>query len=610
MATSKHETRFVLTAQDKTKVALKSAEDGIKGLDGVVSKLTAGFAGLAGLGGIGLLINKQVDAARQADAYSKALGVNVETLTAMQSAFQTVGIQSDKTADILKDVAEKIGDAFRNDAGEAKEALEGLGLSVAHIAQLSPDEQLLAIANALGQVGTQGEKIQIMEALASDAALLLPLLDNNAEKLRELTQAAKDSGAALTESEVQTLKDAGEAMAKLDRTSDALGQTLAVTLAPHLTSLLEFADDMVKKFGKAETAVSDFFDQFYSAGNNEAFTSIENAQNKLDLMVRRAARLRSGIEEGGFGPESAPARRLANLEKEIELQRENVRLAERQNELMLQYREGGKFQIEVENNGLNNNLGCAAEDKQQEEYEKFRQSLLTREEAIMESQARQLEQLQMFKDAGLEMEMSYDEMRTRIVEDTETKLTGVYDQEAKKRAQIESNLQSQLAGLRQIGLNQALGVLNMLAQKSEGWALAALAVEKGMALAQISVNEANAIVATKTLYALGPAAPGALSAALADVTSTANFARGMVIASGLYQASQMGSGGAGSVGNVASAVQAPAPLLQPPTNPVETAPTQGNQITILIKGEGPFDDMVRNSIEVLSDNDELVFING
>ena len=605
-----HETRFLLTAQDKTKVALKSAEDGIKGLDGVVSKLTAGFAGLAGLGGIGLLINKQVDAARQADAYSKALGVNVETLTAMQSAFQTVGIQSDKTADILKDVAEKIGDAFRNDAGEAKEALEGLGLSVAHIAQLSPDEQLLAIANALGQVGTQGEKIQIMEALASDAALLLPLLDNNAEKLRELTQAAKDSGAALTESEVQTLKDAGEAMAKLDRTSDALGQTLAVTLAPHLTSLLEFADDMVKKFGKAETAVSDFFDQFYSAGNNEAFTSIENAQNKLDLMVRRAARLRSGIEEGGFGPESAPARRLANLEKEIELQRENVRLAERQNELMLQYREGGKFQIEVENNGLNNNLGCAAEDKQQEEYEKFRQSLLTREEAIMESQARQLEQLQMFKDAGLEMEMSYDEMRTRIVEDTETKLTGVYDQEAKKRAQIESNLQSQLAGLRQIGLNQALGVLNMLAQKSEGWALAALAVEKGMALAQISVNEANAIVATKTLYALGPAAPGALSAALADVTSTANFARGMVIASGLYQASQMGSGGAGSVGNVASAVQAPAPLLQPPTNPVETAPTQGNQITLLIKGDGAFDDMVRNSIQVLSDNDELVIIHG
>lgn len=610
-----HETRFLLTAQDKTKVALKSAEDGFKGLDGVVTKLTAGFAGVASLGGIGLLVTKQVEAARTADNYSKALGVNVETLTAMQSAFQTVGIQSDKTADILKDVAEKIGDAFRNDAGEAKEALESLNLNIAQMAQLSPDQQLLAIADAMNQVGTQGEKVQIMEALASDASLLLPLLDNNAAKLRELTDAAIDSGAALTDIEVDTLKKAGAAMDDLQRASDALSQTLAVTLAPHLANLINFATDITKKFGQAETAVENFFDQLYSAGSDEAFTSLENARNDLDMMERRAARLREGIDEGGFGPNSSPARRLENLEKEIELQREKLRLAERQQELLDQYRAGGPLIIEITPGGIDTGAqGQGINDKEREkleaEAEKFRQSLLTKEEILMEGHLRELAMIDQFEANKIETAMGYDEMRLQAALSYEQKMTQVSEQENTKRLQIEQAAQSQILALKSRVNAQAVGLLRTLGQEHEGAAYAAIALEKALAIGQINIEASKAHMAAYGLLSLGLAGPAAVAAMHTQIETSRAFAIGMTVASGLAEASNVSRGG-GSI----SASGAPTPVtpVESPLTPPSAngiGPAAGNQITILIKGEGAFDDMVRNSIEVLSDNDELVFING
>jgi len=564
-----HETRFLLTAQDKTKVALKSAEDGFKGLDGVVTKLTAGFAGVAGLGGIGLLVTKQVEAARIADNYSKALGVNVETLTAMQSAFQTVGIQSDKTADILKDVAEKIGDAFRNDAGEAKEALESLNLNIAQMAQLSPDKQLLAIADAMNQVGTQGEKIQIMEALASDASLLLPLLDNNAAKLRELTDAAIDSGAALTDIEVDNLKAAGEAMDELKRSSDALGQALASELARPLARVL----------------------RLLSVGIPSA---IETAQTAIDNWFLR------GSDITGAPGEIDPA--TAQM-----LQQRGAAWLE---EMRKGAQQAGGMSLVVSGGSTDPGISDKDREKMEAEAEKFRQSLLTKEEILMEGHLRQLDMIDQFEANKIETEMGYDEMRMQAALSYEQKMTQITDQENAKRLQLEQAAQSKILGLKARGNALAVGLLRTLGQEHEGAAYAAIALEKALAIGQINIEANKAHMAAYGLLTLGVAGPAAVAAMHSQIETSRAFAIGMTLASGLAEASNVSRGG-GSI----SASGAPAPVtpVESPLTPPSAnglAPAAGNQITILIKGEGPFDDMVRNSIEVLSDNDELVFING
>lgn len=615
MATSRHQTRFELTATDKTRAAIKSAETGFKQLDGMVSRLSVGVAGLAGAGGIGLLITSQIEGARQARAYSDALGLNIETLTSWQAASQTVGIQADKMADIFKDVSEKIGDAFRNDAGEAKEALQSLNLSISEMVQLSPDQQLLRIAGALNQVSTQAEKIQIMEALASDAALLLPLLDNNASKLKEIATDARATGAALTEVEADKLLTAGEAMADLKRASEGLSQTLAVTLAQHLTNLIEFADDIVEKFSDAEDAVGDFFDQFFSASNQEAFTSLENARASLDLMERRAARLSAGIEEGGFGPNSSPARRLANLQKEIELQRQKVALAERQQKIMEDFRAGRPLRVDIEGGGGGgggSEIGDTQRAQMEAAAEKFRLSLLGKEEALMESHLRQMDQIEQFEAAKIITEQEAQALHYAAAIDYEQKLTAITEAEANKRAQAEAKVQGHITGLKQRGMSLAVGLLRTLGQEHEGAAYAAIALEKALAINQINIEAGKAHMAAYGLLALGTAGPLAVSAMHTQIEASRAFAIGMTVATGLAEAANVSSSGGGGIG----ASGAPTPV-QPVDNPIaptsvpaDGGPAQGNQITVLIKGEGVFDDMVRNSVEVLSANDELVIVRG
>ena len=563
MATSRHETRFELTATDKTKVAIKSAEAGFKNLDGIVGKLTAGFAGLAGGAGIGMLIQRQTEGARQAVAYADALQIPIDKLTAMQAAGEVVGINADKMADILKDTSEKIADAYRNNGGEAVEVLNGLGLSIEHINSLSPDQQLIAIANALGQVGTQGEKIQIMEALASDAALLLPLLDDNAARLKELMQVADDTGKTLTQIEADALIEVDEAMRLMSASTDALAQSLTVKLAPAITFVIGRINDLTN----AGTSYIDQVTTGIGAGV-AGFYELIFGQRAL-LADDQEARARARAYMDAWNSEIAAIRANEN--------------------------DSGPMTITVEGDPR---------------IEKLRQQLLTEEEAINESHVRRQKMINEFDTMGLQSAMSYNEMRARAFEDYEAQMTQIAEREGKKREQIEAQVQSKIAGLKGTGLNIAVGMLRQLGQEHDGAAYAAIALEKAIALAQIETSTAAALAAANTLYSLGPAGPAAVAAARADILSSAAFSRGMVIASGILEASQVGRGGGGGAGGGAI----PVTPVQSPTNlaPISgtAAPEQGNQITIVIKGEGAFDDMVRNSVETLSNNDELVIIRG
>jgi hypothetical protein len=608
MPTSNHETRFLLTAQDKTKVAIKSAEAGFKGLDSIVSKMAVGFAGLAGAGGIGVLINSQIDAARQAKAYSDALGVNIADLTRWQAAAETVGIGADKMADIFKDTAEKIGDAYRNNGGEAKEALESLGLSVERIAQMAPDDQLMAIAGALQDVQTQGEKIQIMEALASDAALLLPLLDDNAAKLRELIDLADASGRTLNDIEADKLLQAGEAMRRLNMEAEGLAQTMAIELSDAISTV-------IRKIGTGlpraiETSQNMIKGLWLAFADDDEINALLRAETIQEKNIQRALAMQTQAAEKysraliDLNGELAPHQelRLERIKQELEAWNKVVSLL--QNPPQLSVTPGGDA-----GEGDSAGIPKISPDALSKMEETLTNSLLSRREIIMNAYLEEIEFIDMAEAQGLETKVGYDEMRMASHMKLNEAITAEDEKSARKRAQIEAGVQSTITGLKQQGLNQAIGILRQLGQEHDGAAYAAIALEKALAVAQINIEANKAHMAAYGLLQLGLAGPMAVSAMHTKIEASRSFALGMTAAAGLFEASQVGRGGSAGGGGAVPVTAVESPTNLAPVNSI-AAPAQGNQITIVIKGEGPFDDMVRNSIEVLSHNDELVFING
>lgn len=182
--------------------------------------------------GIAASIAKTTEQVRDLERASKQLGLSVTTLSQYTVAMRSVGIDAGKTRDILKDMSEKIGEALATGGGEGAEALTLLNLQAADLLRAAPEKRLLMIGQALTKIKSQDTKIFVLEQMASDASLLLPLLDNNAAEFQRLTKAALDSGAAISELDRQRLKPATESMTALGAQFETTGQQIATALAP------------------------------------------------------------------------------------------------------------------------------------------------------------------------------------------------------------------------------------------------------------------------------------------------------------------------------------------------------------------------------------------
>lgn len=162
-------------------------------------------AGMAvGASGFQLLksTSKQI---AETERWAKSLQLSTQELLAWQFAAEKAGVSGDQMADIFKDIGDKIGDAVLNKSGEAVDALNALGLSAEKLSKVSPDKQLLAIGESLGKISTNAEKTTILESLGNDLSKLLPLFDNNNQKLKQFIDLAKDYGVAPDPSSIDDL---------------------------------------------------------------------------------------------------------------------------------------------------------------------------------------------------------------------------------------------------------------------------------------------------------------------------------------------------------------------------------------------------------------------
>lgn len=201
---------------------------------------------------VGGIATRQILAARNAGIMADALEMTTRRMQELQYAADRKGISD--IGDILKDVADKIGDAYANGGGEAKDAIDNLGLSVERLIAMDPDEQLLAIAQGLDSL-PRGEQVNVMESLGNDAVKLLPLLEDNGAALEEFAAQARDINVALSAEDNQLLEEAGESIDRLQGYAEGLANTLTLRLAPGINDTTEGIGELIDDLGGMEGVV-------------------------------------------------------------------------------------------------------------------------------------------------------------------------------------------------------------------------------------------------------------------------------------------------------------------------------------------------------------------
>ena len=256
----------------------------------VASLAVAGFLAAAGASAVTLSIfsRSQAAIADELTNTGQVLDVNREKLQLWRIAGDRVGLSGEKITDIFKSMTERLGEFSASGTGEAADVLDSLNLDIRDLIKLQPDEQLLAIANAIGEIDSKSVQVAFLEKLASDASQLQPLLEDNAAGLKAIFEEAQKDGAIYTDAELDKLNKANDVYDAIDLKLKGLTTRIGANLAPAVGDATEkllnlfnssgAGDALVDLFKRVSDSAFEFFE--YLADNPgailETFTKLTN----------------------------------------------------------------------------------------------------------------------------------------------------------------------------------------------------------------------------------------------------------------------------------------------------------------------------------------------
>lgn len=120
------------------------------------------------------------------------------------------------------------------------QAMKALGIDVARLRQLSPDQQFEILAEAISRMKDPADRTAAAVKLFGKAgADLLPLLTQGASGVRALREESKRLGAAMTTEDVKRLQDADDSLKRVKEAAAGFGRTLVTLTAPALAGFFD-----------------------------------------------------------------------------------------------------------------------------------------------------------------------------------------------------------------------------------------------------------------------------------------------------------------------------------------------------------------------------------
>lgn len=287
---------------NKSQKDMKKVGQGFDGLGKAARRLAPLLAGVFSV----RAISRMVDSAREIGILADVAGVSATEFQKMAAASKTVGIEQGKLSDILKDVNDKLGDYLITGAGPLADFFETIaplvGVTADSFRDLNSADALQLYIDSLEKANvSQAQMTFFLEAIASDATALAPLLKDNGSEMKRLGDEAERTGRILSNDAVDGAKDLAE---KFDVLKDKTGTMIQ-------QALLDNADDILALVQRITDMIPTVVDAAERAmalinGGPVGGAQISPEQAAIDKAADEAA-FEAGKGPGGFN-ESDPSR--------------------------------------------------------------------------------------------------------------------------------------------------------------------------------------------------------------------------------------------------------------------------------------------------------------
>lgn len=220
---------------------------GIESTKAMLEATAARIAGIgAGMAGAGATILAPLTAAvfqfagagAAIDDMSQRTGASAEALSQLAYAAGQSGTDIDVVEKSMRKLGQTITDA-RDGSSTAAKSLGVLGLKSADLAKMTPEKQMLAVADALAKITDPGKRAaRAMDILGKSGAEMLPLMNGGAQGIRDLMNEADALGLTLSGDQAAAAAAFDDTWDKLKNTFGAVSMQIGAALAPAITDLM------------------------------------------------------------------------------------------------------------------------------------------------------------------------------------------------------------------------------------------------------------------------------------------------------------------------------------------------------------------------------------
>lgn len=561
------QTKIVITALDKTKSAFGSVEKNLAAVRTGVDRTAKAMGVITSVAatGLGVLYTKSAQAGDQLAKTADKLGVTTEALASLQYAGELTGVSVQTTNMALQRMTRRLAEAAQG-TGEAKKAIKELGLDAQALAAMSPDEAFKVLAESMKGVENQSDRVRLaMKFFDSEGVSLVNTLNLGADGLDKMRMEAEALGITISRVDAAKMEAANDAMYRAGKIGTAFGNTITTELAPIVNGLANEFLDAAKEAGGMGEIVTTVLD-YMVKGVGVAVNSVRGLQiiwestklavntfvNAVTSGLVIADEALTTFMNNVLGIDAKPSEMLANLQTSLKSTYDDI--YRDLNELLLKPlpSEGverwvrevqSKVQAAAESTASTavsniNTFNPATEipsatsaetEAATKDLESLRTSLLSKEEAEIESFLRRQEILDNALNNKLLSEQRYTSMSDSLAQQHAEKLTSIETDRAKAQQRIEGNILSQKLAF----ASQALDIIADSAKEGSAIQKVAFLASKGIAIANTIINTEAAAVAAMAPppVGLGPAAGASYAATIRGIGyASAGLIAGQAIA--------------------------------------------------------------------------------
>lgn len=227
----------------------QSWADKTRKLVGTSTKAMVGF-GAAGVAAYASIYAKNAEFIDLQAKTADRLGITTQALGGLQHAANLYGATNEELTKSLQRMQQGLGQVAQTGTGEAKYALDGLGLSIKDLQGLAPEEQFKVIADKLKDVEDQSQKVYIAQSLMGKSGVkMINVMDAGADGINAMMQEAEDLGMTFDRIDAAKVEMANDAFDKAQKTTHSFGQTLAIETAPIIGAISDMWTESAKEAG-------------------------------------------------------------------------------------------------------------------------------------------------------------------------------------------------------------------------------------------------------------------------------------------------------------------------------------------------------------------------